>query len=303
MYSYHKGELFVQQKANVVKQAARTSRIIQEEVDFYAQGFIQNQLFCFVSSMDKNGKVWISILTGKEIGFAKFKNSKELQIDLQNIHQFEDDILYKNLKENSSVGFLFIDLATRRRFRLNGNLFNTENQLNLQVDYAFPNCPKYIQQRALDKSINAIPEYTSIEKGENLLPNKLTDIIKNADTFYVGTADKNNALDASHRGGQPGFIEFFKDDVLKIPDYSGNNMFISLGNIHEKPEAGLLFIDDASKSLLQLQGKATIDFNNSTLEDNKKTGGTGRFWYFKIEEYIYTENIMPYTWQLVEYSP
>ena len=93
--------------------------------------------------MDKNGKVWISILTGKEIGFAKFKNSKELQIDLQNIHQFEDDILYKNLKENSSVGFLFIDLATRRRFRLNGNLFNTENQLNLQVDYAFPNCPKF----------------------------------------------------------------------------------------------------------------------------------------------------------------
>lgn len=45
MYSYHKGELFVQQKANVVKQAARTSRIIQEEVDFYAQGFIQISSF------------------------------------------------------------------------------------------------------------------------------------------------------------------------------------------------------------------------------------------------------------------
>lgn len=303
-YQYSDGELYVQQKADVVKEASRVSRIIQESADGFAQGFVQTQLFCFITSMDQDGGVWTSMLAGKQIGFAQFNTSNQLFFSRDNFHFFSDDILYENIVSNQSVGMLFIDLATRRRQRINGKLYNDKDGLRLEIEQSFVNCPKYIQLRTLDRSSTEFKTLTKTEKGSgDSIPSHIKSIIEKADTLYLGTAGKNKDLDTSHRGGNAGFVKFTNDNVLKIPDYFGNNMFISLGNIHEYSKTGILLIDDASMSILQLQGEAELIFDEFGNEDKHPTGGTGRYWYFRIHQYHLSKNILPYTWRLEEYSP
>ncbi len=64
--------------------------------------------------------------------------------------------------------------------------------------------------------------------------------------------------DASHRGGRPGFVKALDERSLEFPDYPGNNMFNSLGNIAEHPRAGLLFPDFVTGDVIQLTGRAQL---------------------------------------------
>jgi uncharacterized protein len=60
--------------------------------------------------------------------------------------------------------------------------------------------------------------------------------------FFLATADAEGRPDCSYRGGEPGFVRVVAPDLLVFPDYDGNGMFKSLGNIRVNPHVGLLFI-------------------------------------------------------------
>ena len=87
---------------------------------------------------------------------------------------------------------------------------------------------------------------------------KQQDWIQKADTFFVATAHPFRGADASHRGGQPGFVAVVDAQTLIWPDYSGNMMFNTLGNIVSNPKSGLLFLDFDTGRTLQLTGAAEI---------------------------------------------
>jgi uncharacterized protein len=82
--------------------------------------------------------------------------------------------------------------------------------------------------------------------------------LENADTFFLATAHPESGVDASHRGGKPGFVRVENEKRFVFPDYAGNNMFNSLGNINSYPRAGLLFPDFQSGATLQITGTANI---------------------------------------------
>ena len=79
-----------------------------------------------------------------------------------------------------------------------------------------------------------------------------------ADTFFIASAHPTRGADASHRGGGPGFVHVLGPDRLRFPDYPGNNMFNTLGNLRVDPRAGLVFPDFAGGGTLQLTGRATV---------------------------------------------
>src|SRR5262249_11419821 len=87
---------------------------------------------------------------------------------------------------------------------------------------------------------------------------RLRQWLETADTFFIATAHPQSGLDASHRGGKPGFVRVLDERTLLFPDYAGNNMFNSLGNISVNPRVGLLFPDFNTGRALQLPGKAEI---------------------------------------------
>ena len=83
--------------------------------------------------------------------------------------------------------------------------------------------------------------------------------------FFLATADADGRPDCSHKGGLPGFVQVVGTDSLAFPDYDGNGMFKSLGNLLANPAVGILFIDFESPRRLRVNGRASISEDDPLL--------------------------------------
>jgi predicted pyridoxine 5'-phosphate oxidase superfamily flavin-nucleotide-binding protein len=82
--------------------------------------------------------------------------------------------------------------------------------------------------------------------------------IERSRMFFLATADDTGAPDCSYKGGVPGFVHVADDHTLEIPDYDGNGMYRSWGNVGVNPKVGLLFIDFETPKRLRVNGNARI---------------------------------------------
>ncbi len=86
--------------------------------------------------------------------------------------------------------------------------------------------------------------------------------------FFLATADAEGRPDCSFKGGAPGFARVVAPDLLVYPDYDGNGMFKSLGNIRSNPNVGLLFIAMSERpKRLRVSGTAELTFDDPLLAD------------------------------------
>lgn len=93
-----------------------------------------------------------------------------------------------------------------------------------------------------------------------------TAYIESAIYFFLATADADGRPDCSFKGGPPGFVRVTAPDELAFPDYDGNGMFKSLGNIGVNAEVGLLFIDMHGKpKRLRVNGTASVSRDDPLL--------------------------------------
>ena len=77
--------------------------------------------------------------------------------------------------------------------------------------------------------------------------------------FFLATADGQGRPDCSFKGGDPGFVQVVAPDLLVFPDYDGNGMFKSLGNLRANPHLGLLFISMGERpARLRVNGIAEV---------------------------------------------
>lgn len=83
--------------------------------------------------------------------------------------------------------------------------------------------------------------------------------IENAEFFFLATASPDGQPDCSFKGGPKGFVRVLQPDLLAWPDYDGNGMFKSLGNIASNPLIGMLFISFGEKpKRVRVNGRATV---------------------------------------------
>ena len=120
---------------------------------------------------------------------------------------------------------------------------------------------------------------SDVERGASLGADDIA-LIRSADTFFLGTTHPERGNDASHRGGPAGFVHA-DHNTVEWPDYPGNNMFNSFGNLEIDPTAALLFIDFDSGRTLQLSGRAVVDWEKSAAR-----GDTGRWVRFTAESVV-----------------
>ena len=94
------------------------------------------------------------------------------------------------------------------------------------------------------------------------------EMIETAPMFFLATIDSDGFPDVSYKGGLPGFVRVLDYSVLAFPNYDGNGMYKSLGNVRVNPHVGLLFIrwTDSPKKL-RVQGRATLHFDDPLLEE------------------------------------
>lgn len=84
--------------------------------------------------------------------------------------------------------------------------------------------------------------------------------------FFLATADSEGRPDCSHKGGLPGFVRVSGASEIVFPDYDGNGMFKSLGNIAVNPNVGLLFINFEQPRRLRITGTASFSRNDRLLQ-------------------------------------
>jgi len=86
--------------------------------------------------------------------------------------------------------------------------------------------------------------------------------------FFLATAGAQGRPDCSFKGGRPGFVRVAAPDLLIFPDYDGNGMFRSLGNIRVNPHVGMLFVRVGDKpGRLRVNGRAEVVFDDPRLAD------------------------------------
>jgi predicted pyridoxine 5'-phosphate oxidase superfamily flavin-nucleotide-binding protein len=76
--------------------------------------------------------------------------------------------------------------------------------------------------------------------------------------FFLATADAAGRPDCSFKGGLPGFVRVTAASEIAFPDYDGNGMFKSLGNLLENPAVGMLFLDFEKPRRLRVNGRAEL---------------------------------------------
>ena len=279
---YHSGELKIQEALGESMIAQRNGRAVSNSIIKGALKFIEQQALSVIGTLGDEGNLWSSILIG-EPGWMKAEDDQSVQLDLSHEVLRADDPFWKNIQLNPNVGFLIIELESRRRLRINGVLQDLGNQrFRLKVEESYPNCPKYIQKRSF-----ALGSSEDLDGGRftgSDLSQRQIHLVRGSDTFFVSSAHQNDKLDLSHRGGFPGFVEVLTPQLLRIPDYSGNSMYNTLGNFSVYPRAGLTFIDFKKSRTLQLTGKPKIQW--SLPDEDNLTGGTKRFWDFEIDHWI-----------------
>ena len=92
------------------------------------------------------------------------------------------------------------------------------------------------------------------------------DLIEQAPMFFLATIDPDGFPDVSYKGGLPGFVRVVGESTLAFPDYNGNGMFKSLGNVLANPRVGLVFVRwvDRPKKL-RIQGRASLHYDDPLL--------------------------------------
>ena len=84
--------------------------------------------------------------------------------------------------------------------------------------------------------------------------------------FFLATSNNRGQCDCSFKGGGPGLVRVLDRRTIAFPDFGGNNLFMTLGNILENPRVGLLFIDFADGARLRVNGRASIYDEGPPLE-------------------------------------
>jgi predicted pyridoxine 5'-phosphate oxidase superfamily flavin-nucleotide-binding protein len=266
---FHDGELAVQAQAGVSAAAARLSGMLAPaELRGGMARFLAARTFAALTARDDAGRLWISPLTGPA-GFLAATSPTTLTVHAA---PAAGDPLGAP-RAGQQVGLLVIDFAARRRVRLNGSLTAAgRNLLRIEVEQAYGNCPQYIQQRDLEP-VPAAGQAAGPVRYGTTLTQRDEDLIRRADTFLIGTSHPVRGSDASHRGGPPGFVRA-GNGQLWWPDYPGNNMFNTLGNLAVDPAAALLFCDFATGDTLHLSGTAALRWTGTGVPGDD--GGTGR---------------------------
>lgn len=290
--SWHPGELEVQERAGKLEQGTRSVRMLREEIPEIAAGFVAAQPMIVVAGRDPDARVWVSALTG-EPGFVSAPDPHRLRVAAT---PHEHDPLAPLLGRGGHVGTIALEPVTGRRMRVNGLATPEPGGFVVHAEQVFSNCPKYISSRQpLPERGPVAPQVTH---SRTLTPAQVN-AVEAADTFFIGTAHPDGPADASHKAGNPGFVRVDGPDRLRFPDYVGNSMFMTLGNLTLDPHVGLLFLDWASGDVFAISGRARVDWDPAAAA---ALPGAQRVVELEIDAVVETRDALSLRWTPPELS-
>jgi len=292
---FHKGEHMAQARMGVPKAGLWAPRSIRSFMPDQHRSFFEAQPFLAAAARDGEGRPWATLLAGRP-GFAAAPSDRVLQVSAT---PAEGDALKNAFVAGADVGLLGLEFATRRRNRVNGRIEVAEEAgFRLSVRQSFGNCPQHIRPRSWrwsDDTADAPP----VRRAAALTVADRA-MVSAADTFFIASGYAEPAgdaasagLDVSHRGGAPGFVQVISPTRLVFPDFGGNRFYNTVGNLMLDARIGLLFVDFPSGGLLQISGRAEIDWDSAALADAVRAE---RLIAVDIEDVVRLPQALPLRW-------
>jgi predicted pyridoxine 5'-phosphate oxidase superfamily flavin-nucleotide-binding protein len=300
---FHPGERAIHRRLGISEKIEQVGRrVIRRFMPDQHREFFAQLPMMFIGSVNDDGQPWASILSGA-VGFMHSPEPTLLRI---NALPGAGDPLIKNLRPGAHLGLLGIEPHTRRRNRVNGIVTQLdETGFLLRVMQSFGNCRKYIHARLA--SYARAPAVASGVQRSDSLTAQIQEIIAQADTYYIASANMDHTLpshqigvDISHRGGKPGFVRVNDAHNLSAPDFAGNFLFNTLGNLQLYPAAGLLFFDLARGHVLHLAVRAEVLWDDAP---TPHFTGAQRIWRYQVQHALLLEYALSVQFGAVDLSP
>ena len=305
---FHAGEQAVQARAGVRdKIEAIGQRVIRDFMPEQHRELFGKLPLLFVGSLDGQRRPWASVLAGGP-GFVNTPDERHLRIAATPV---AEDPLALALRPGAALGLLGLEAHTRRRNRVNGTVVDCDaHGFTVAVDQSFGNCPQYIQARVPHwvREPGTAAQAPTERLGPGLHAAAIG-LVRAADTLFIASAAAQarghagaHGVDVSHRGGRTGFVRVDPTAagiVLTLPDFRGNFMFNTLGNIAAHPHAGLLFVDHARGDLLQIGGRAEIVWDGAELQSFE---GAQRLLQVHVETAVWRPGALPLRWSAPEFA-
>jgi uncharacterized protein len=255
--SFHQGERMAQQMAGETGRALANGAVIGDRIMHGALGLVRSGAMAVVSSRAKTSERWCSLVFGAPGFLQPSSDRRALTLAIDGKLNDMTDPLWDGVNSDPLIGVLIIDLESRRRLRINGRAERTREGLLLHIDQSYANCPKYIGAKRLEAHRVAAAGGQQVPHRTGLSPNALA-AIGATDILFLATGHPERGADVSHRGGKPGFVAITGPNTLRMPDYCGNAMFNSIGNLLVDPHFGLVVPDFRRGQAWQLTGTAEV---------------------------------------------
>ena len=291
---FHSGEIAVQERAGVRDIAEDVGEGIADHLPAGASEFLERRQMAVLGTVDSRGSVWASVVAG-DSGFIETVDDRTLKIAARIL---PSDPIGRNLATEGHVALFAPDFVSSRRVRVNGRGIIKGDAIFITTDEVYANCRRYLQERIFVGGRPTPAANPTAHIGAELSASQ-QDQIDRADTFFIATDNPERGADVSHKGGNPGFIRILDPRRIAFPDYNGNSMFNTLGNLTVNPHAGLLFIDFDSGRTVQLTGRALIDWNPERVGTFP---GAERVIDFALEQVIDTPAGFPLIAKFRQYS-
>ena len=266
--NFHEGELRLQDQFGLRERiASMAQRMMHDFIPEKQRAFFESLEYILLGTVGADGRSDASLLSG-EVGFVQTPTPEQMVI-----HTGPREHLpaFDSLGIGDRVGVLGIDFATRRRNRMHGHVISLDaDTITIEVIQFYGNCPKYILYRFISQ--RELESHRQRPETRTTLSHQDVDLINRSDTFFIASYIRDRSgepyegVDVSHRGGPPGFVSIDSDSEITFPDYTGNFLFNTIGNLLVNPEAGLLFIDFESGDQLHVQGHAELIETESEVE-------------------------------------
>ncbi|GAA2630521.1 pyridoxamine 5'-phosphate oxidase family protein [Actinomadura fulvescens] len=285
----HPGEAALQRRMGVTRDGWGSAGV-DAEIPPIAAEFLRQQRLLVLGAADDDGAMWADAVVGPP-GFAVPVDARSIAVDRR-------PALLAPLFADAAreIGMLAIEPPTRRRMRVNGTASGDGDGLLIRTEQVYANCPKYIQTREI------VGDVAGHERGAARTGRSLTaaqrEWIDRADTFFMATHAPGQGTDVSHRGGNPGFVRAAGADRLVWPEYVGNSMYMTLGNLELEPACGLLFVDWENGHTLHLSGRARVDWD---AERAAALPGARQVVDFDVERVVELPGALPGSWAFGEY--
>ncbi|KAG9666458.1 putative oxidoreductase, partial [Aureobasidium melanogenum] len=286
---FHEGEKMMQKKLRVPEMDNPTIPMLSPQ----ASSMLQRAPLLAFGTLDSEGRPWTTVWGGRKgfsqslgnsmIGIRTSVASKSDPVVEALVGRNDKGEIVKEEGEGRLLSGLAIDLDTRKRVKLagrmvagtlgstNGDKDSNDHgqqgilQLVARIDESLGNCPKYLNRRDIS------PATTNSELISDSIPldKRAVELINKVDLMFLST-NSGSSMDTNHRGGPPGFVRCLSQEdgctQFVYPEYSGNRLYQSLGNMILDSKAGFCFPDFDTGSCLFVTGHAEVLFEKDAAQ-------------------------------------